>query len=264
MKVDTGRLFEKDDAAVQSRVKCLVDAMNQLEYTAANGSFDDIATNPAFFEQIRKQATFPFVSTNVVKSADSQPYLPPYHIAAAGEKYRIAFLGVSKAASKPAKLPDGTTLVAIDPGAAMERYLKELEGKADLVVVMARLPINEARSLAERYDSIDLILGGDGAYMDPGLQPIFVNNAFILYGGDQGKYVGKVEAYPNGQVIDKLACRLVPLDAAIPDDPAMTALIKRYGSQLYSSAPKKPAAAQTGAERKLLRFEQVGAQTQRN
>lgn len=261
IKLDTGRLFDGAGEEERARVRCLVDTMNDLGYSAANAAYEDIVADPSFFDQMRKQAKFEFVSTNVVICGGTQPYLHPYRIVSAGT-YKIAILGVSAAAKAPIRLPDGTSVVAIDPLAPLGRYVEELRSRVQLVVVLARLPSKDAARLAQEIQGVDLILGGDGAYVSPGLQPEFVSQAFMLYGGDQGKFVGKIDAYPNGSSINKLVAHLVPLDDTFKDDPRTAALVAHHRAE-SDEKRKAPASPQGDEKPPAPEAEGTAAQTQR-
>ncbi len=220
--------------------------MGKLGYNLANACFGDIAEDPAFFMQLREKAQFPFISTNVVKSTTSEPYFAPYRIINIGGPWRIAFLGVSAPQTKPITLPDGTTLVAADVIQSVGKYVKLLRSQVHLIIVLAHIPFDQASALAKAYDDIDMILGGDGTLVH--FEPQFVNNAYIMYGGQEGKYVGVMEAFPSGNVLDKLGCRIVALDTAFADDPEMAESLNNYRTEAQKKFGKKVLQFEVGDE----------------
>jgi len=253
LKVDAGRLIKSTAWDEKIRARLLVQGMGRLGYNVANACFQDIAADPAFFEEIQKSAAFTFVSSNIVNSSTRAPYFPPYEIREISGRYRIAVLGISAANQKPVKMPNGTMLTAADPSEFVNRYLKELRDQVHLVVVLAHMPSFDADGLAKSCPGIDLILGGYERQVN--FQPRFVNDAYVIYGGDQGKYVGVVDAYPSGDVLDKLGCRIVALDNKFEDDAGMVAFLAPRRPKAPPEPPSRP------PEQKIQTFRQADGPT---
>ncbi|MEW6366639.1 MAG: hypothetical protein AB1714_18575 [Acidobacteriota bacterium] len=245
LKADAGRLLDSASTDDKAQTQLLVDAMGLLGYTAANASFKDIRLDPRFFLDVASRARFPFVSTNVVDSRTLLPHFRACHVAAVDGRYKVAFLGVSQKNSSQARLPGGSSLVAVDPIEAAAKQVKELRPQVHLIVVLASLPRDEAERMAAQVDGIDMILGCDGSFATLD-RPDFVNGTLVLYAGDQGKYVGKVDAYPSGDVVDRLVCKVVSLDQSLGDDPQMTALLDQW--QQGSTKAQMPGPGISGVE----------------
>lgn len=263
LMADVGRLVDPSTASDRSRYDLLIDGMNRLDYAVAHATYDDMAEAPELLDRMMKRASFPFISTNVVSISNGEPILAPYQIEQADPEHRVAFLALSSARKGEVRLPGRPAAKVADAVAAAKKYVGELREKVSLIIVLARFTYEDAKTLAESVPGIDVIIGGDGAYLSPGFQPQFVNDTFILYHGDQGKYVGRIAAFPSGKVVDKLVTRVIALDRNMADEPEMAALVAKH----RTAAPKAPAGAASSGSRPagggLIRFDAGAAQTQK-
>ena len=99
----------------------------------------------------------------------------------------------------------------------------------DVVVVVAHLPLLDARQLAKAVPEIDLIVcGHDGRPMRKKDQRF--GNAFILQIPQEGKHSGLAFAVVGKKGgIRELTSNVLPLTSRYEDHPAVTELIRDHG-----------------------------------
>ncbi len=221
---DTGDFCGTPGRPGEVRALGIVEAMNRLGYRVSGVGFRELRMGPEALQRIREAARFPLVSANLVKEADGRPWLEPGILVEAGP-LRVAFLAVLP--HDPAfrlELPDGTVLVTREPAEALGAVVPSFRSRADVVVVLATVPVPDARLLARKVPGIDWIVGAAGN--DLLHEPIREGRTRILYVENQGKYFGQVELWaPDGKRPLAAHGSLVGLHRGAPGDEEMEALI---------------------------------------
>jgi hypothetical protein len=192
--------------AGQKQTDALVEAMNALGYQAVNLSERELSHGYEAFRERRAKASFSFVSANVVWQDTGEPVADPTAVrkvavrdGAKVREVRLGFIGLAK--HNPAFLkegPGGRSIVTVDPLAAAEKYVPVLKKKADVIVALVSLDLDQARQLARKAGAIDLVLGARGGAQtrtDDFPEDSMVGSTRILYIGDQGKNLGEVRLF---------------------------------------------------------------------
>lgn len=145
--------------------------MNYLGYDAATMGNHDVEPGHAVYDKFRKEAKFPLLAANAVRTDNGEPYFEPYTIIdRAGVK--VAILGLITPAIPqwvPAHLYEGMRFDDIVPSAQtwVERITKEHQ--PDLIIGLVHSGLdndndeymeNAGRILAEAVPELDLILLG--------------------------------------------------------------------------------------------------------
>ena len=107
---------------------------------------------------------------------------------------------------------------------------------ADLVVVISHLGVETDQDIARNLDGVDLIFGGHNHIaLSP---PIVVTNAKsgkripIVHSGAFAKFVGRLDAVVKDQELLSWEYHLYPVDATVPDDPAVGQILDEYALEL--------------------------------
>lgn len=222
--VDAGNFSDAPGPGGDVRTRAIVEAMNKLGYAASAVGERDLAGGAEKFRALTAHARFPFVSTNLVRESSRKHWLPPSVILRAGA-LRIGILAVTRYnPGLRVRLADGDHVVTVDPTAAVERALAEVRRECDIVVLLAALPIEDARILARRAQGIDLVLGSHGGRLTA--EPIREGSARILYVGDQGKYIGEFDVFrASTDDLLSFAARVVELGEGVRPDPRLEAFV---------------------------------------
>jgi hypothetical protein len=221
----------------------LIEGMNALGYKVANLSLRELAQGYDLFAARRKKAQFEFVSANLVWQDSGEPVVPPTTIlkttlreGAKSKDVRIGFIGLTR--HDPAFLKEGPgsrRIVTIDPIAAAEKWVPPLKSKADLVVALVAMDLDKARQMPKKVKDIDLILGGDSAPGRTGMQTrtddfpedTQIGRTRVLYAGDQGKFLGEVRLFFEGNRAFASSQRaVIGLSREWPDDPRLAAVME--------------------------------------
>ncbi len=237
---DTGNFCGTPGPAGEVRALGIVEAMNRLGYRVSGVGFRELHMGAASLAKIRQAARFPLVSANLVRESDGKPWLPPGIVVEAGP-LRVAYLAVLP--HDPAfrlPLPGGPVLVTGDPVEALAAEVPAFRARADVVVVLATVPLPDARLLARKVPGIDWIVGAAGN--DLLHEPIREGSTRILYVENQGKYFGQVELWAAaGGRPGNAHGSLVGLYKGAPGDEEMEALIVETlaRAQELERAPRK-------------------------
>lgn len=175
--------------------------------------------------QRMEEARFPFLSANVVLTETGELLVRPYVIRDM-QGWRTAIVGLTDLLP----LPD---VEIRDPLSSLREVLEELEGQADLVVLLSHAGLQTNREIAQQAPEVDLIVsgGGQGYTLEPQLvegQPPLVQ-ADAASPGHAGRRVGVglwgfgVPSADGRRALVALDWRNLALEPHIPDDPEMAA-----------------------------------------
>ncbi|MHB9033194.1 MAG: bifunctional UDP-sugar hydrolase/5'-nucleotidase [Anaerolineae bacterium] len=203
--------------------------MNAMRYDALNVGALDLMLGVDTLLERQAQATFPFISANLVKP-DGTLLLKPYVIVPKNN-LRIGIIGLSAPIEEVLmRAPDvRDQLKTLDATIEAQRYVAELQDKVDIVVVLSRLGSKRDALLAEAVPGIDLIIGGeDRTVMDT---PQRIGNTIIVQQGFQGEYLGQTEVtLDNKGQVSAATTQAIALGPEIADDPAMAGLIQHWNA----------------------------------
>lgn len=148
----------------------------------------------------------------VIKEVKS-PHIPKNH------KLRIGITGVCEQAPS-----EGTGYVWRDPATALKEVLPELKKQADVVVVLAYLPLDQAKALAAELEGIDVMIVG---HTQPSLLTLeTVGNTAVVVNNYETKALGELRAYVAGDGKRTYSSRFILLDATIPSEPNALKIVK--------------------------------------
>lgn len=214
------------------KTRTLLAAMGDLGYVAANVSERDLASGYDAFLELKKDASFPMVSANLVFQSTGKPIAEPYTIIkfdarkfpALKAPLRVAVIGVTR--FNPTFLksaPPKENVIIAAPADELKKYLPEMRKKADQVIVLAALPKDDAHMLAREVPGIDVIVGAYQATITAIEEK--EGNTRIFYCGNQGKYLAELRAFKEDDLTE-LKTALHYLNADYPVDQSMQAKVQ--------------------------------------
>ncbi len=215
----------------ETKGQLIVEAMNLMGYAAMAIGPRELELGLAVLRQRMAEAQFAMVSANVFVRATGEQLAPAYFIWE-GAGQRVGIIGLARVPEQPSAEFD-----VRDPLAALAPVVKELEEKADLIVLLSNADLSFTTAVAGLIPGIDIAIGARaesdpvGVINAPGTQTlVVVAERPIRTPSTAGRRVGRlvVAIQPGG------ACQLVEwnsawMDPTVPDDPAMDALIAKYG-----------------------------------
>lgn len=219
----------------------MVAVMNALGFDYATFGNHEFDLPENLFYQRLQESQFRWISSNV-SARTGQPFKGvPRSIVFnvkgdRGAVVRVGLIGVTLNSNQP------NYVSYTDPIATAKQQVIALKGKADIIVAITHLSIEDDRKLAETVPEIDIILGGHEheniqQWRGRDFTPIFKADA-----NARTVYVHQL----SYDTIDKslaINSRLVPITEKIPDDPKTAKIVKEWlerGYQAFRAAGFEP------------------------
>jgi hypothetical protein len=177
--------------------------------------------SPDFLRKLSAGNGVPLVSANVRDRRDGRLVAEPLRIVTAAGRC-VALVGVL---SQRYATPE---LDVAPPREAVLDALRAAAGRYDAAIVLAYLPEDELRQLAEDLPEADVVAGG------PTGQPIAPHQlgpTLLVSATNMGKFVVRLDA-PTAAVSDRWKGSVVELDGRLADDPALVANLARFREAL--------------------------------
>jgi 2',3'-cyclic-nucleotide 2'-phosphodiesterase (5'-nucleotidase family) len=232
--LDAGNtLYGNKVPASTTQGKVIVEAMNLLGYDAMTLGAEDLYLGSGALRQRISEAEFPVLSANVVLSETGELLAQPYVIKEVGGRC-IAIIGLTSGGVVTGDRfieieVGGETVIFQDPAAALDKYLAEVRGQADAVIVLSHLGLEWDQKLADSFEGIALIVGGyPGSIMDAPWRSA-KTRTLVVQAGRRGENLGILSMEIDGSgKASSFEGRTVSLTEDFPDDPEMRALLDRY------------------------------------
>lgn len=242
LELSVGAIFNDQGVSLNPPFK---DVLVQNEYAlrgysaypfdAVNLTYQDLRVLHKYFTtNAAKQAAtdFPvlkaYLSANATPAANEKTHiaLPRFIVKEVasprlpkGGKLRIGITGVCEQAPS-----EGTGYVWRDPATALKEVLPELKKQADVVVVLAYLPLDQAKTLASELEGVDVMIVG---HTQPSLLTLeTVGETALVVNNYETKALGELRAYVTGDGKRTYGSRFILLDATIPSEPNALKIVK--------------------------------------
>jgi 2',3'-cyclic-nucleotide 2'-phosphodiesterase (5'-nucleotidase family) len=182
----------------------------------------------------RELLSVPLVSANASPRITNFPIVHRYIIkefpvdAMNSKKMRVAVTGLL---SDPEERIPHSDFQIIDPLTAARQFVEEVEGRANYRIILTDMDIGSAISLAIDVPKIDLIVVAHN--YESVSEPQQVGQTLIVIPVNEGRMISEVRMTikPGNDTAD-VETRFVPLDATVPDDPAMADLVRKAQAAL--------------------------------
>jgi 2',3'-cyclic-nucleotide 2'-phosphodiesterase (5'-nucleotidase family) len=226
-----GDEFSRGDAmTTASAGASSISLMNQIGFslfTPGNGDFYGGASN---LQKRIGEAKFPVLASNVSYRLGGDRFANDSCVLQVAG-VRVGFMGLCFLRKEhPSSLP----LKVEAPADTAKRIVPELRTRADLVVALDHIGLDEDRKLAAEVPGIDIIVGGHSHSTLP--KGNWVSSAddkrvLIAQAGEYLRYLGRIDVYLTRDAqqwtISDAKAQLIALDASVPEDPAIKAMIAR-------------------------------------
>jgi 5'-nucleotidase / UDP-sugar diphosphatase len=267
--VDTGDTTTRGPLATQYEGVDEIAAMNLIGYDLAavgNNEFKlkdaedvhDAAGAQAALAKLIALSRFPWVCANVT-GPDGQLLhgVQPFVVKRVG-KVRIAFLGLTTQRSQ--NYPQTKGLTFTDPVEAAKVWIPRARAQADIVIAVTHIGTPDDVRLAKNTRGLDAIIGGDShTYLYQALTQANLDGAPIpiVQDGEFGVRLGMFgltfqgDAKTGWKIIGYVE-QLTPVDASLPPDPKVAALVERYARPLDVVVGSLPEIGATPAARTAM------------
>jgi len=165
----------------------MVDWMNQVGYDAMALGNHDLYWGADQLEALCARANFPVLCSNLRPSAGiAPPFLPYTTIPVNGME--ILVIGLITLEYLP--YPDFPWLRYVSPTTALQNVLDMVSERADLVVAVGHLPVEEAARVVQAVPGVDVFLTGHSHETTP--EPVRAAETLILQAGAFGQFLGRL------------------------------------------------------------------------
>jgi 2',3'-cyclic-nucleotide 2'-phosphodiesterase (5'-nucleotidase family) len=190
--LDGGDAWQGTFISNENKGEAVTKAMSLMKYDAMSVGNHDFDWGQDVLAQRAKEASFPFLATNVVETATGK--LPAYL-----KPYIVKDLGIAKVGVIGVTNPDSNTIVKatsvaglrFGPAAGVAPYVKELRPQVDILIVLAHIGSGDATQLARDVPGIDVIVASHDH------QPLqtarLEGSTTIVDAGAYTQYVGRLE-----------------------------------------------------------------------
>ncbi|OQP15959.1 bifunctional metallophosphatase/5'-nucleotidase [Geobacillus zalihae] len=192
-----------------TRGKANVDLLNDLGYDAVTiGNNEGITLDHDELDTLYEQARFPVVVANLFRRNGERPHWAlPYVVIPATETFRIGVVGATAPFSHFYELLGWKIAPPFDLLAAA---VEEVKRKADCVVVLSHLGVNEDEKIAATIPGVDIILGAHTHHVF--LEGKTLNQTLLCAAGKYGKYVGMVKLEIDQNRLSRASATVVDVE----------------------------------------------------
>ncbi len=238
--VDAGDFYEGTPLSTVYRGEADIAAMNAVGYTMATLGNHEFNLPLAQVKKLISLAKFPFVVSNVNETATGKPLAREFLIEKVGP-VRIGVFGlVTHESARYPAAKDGAAVA--DEIEAARRMVTTLRPQVDIIMAISHAGEQVDDQIAAQLPGVDVIIGGHSHSRFPAgdfvrhsddLKANDVNGTIIVqahqYGGELGRLdLMFVRDAKGAWHLDQYRARLIPIDAAIPADPAVEAVVDRF------------------------------------
>ncbi len=194
--LSAGDMIQGNNWANLSEGQSVIEVMNAMRFDAmvvGNHEFD-------FGQEVLKkrfsEANFPILGANV----EGLNILKPYVIKEISG-IKIAIIGVVTEDTPVSTHPKNITgLTFLSPEDILKKYIDELKGKVDIIVVLTHIGHHADRALAEKIKGIDVIVGGHSHTKVE--SPVLIGETIIVQAWEHGKALGILDLkVQDGKII---------------------------------------------------------------
>ena len=196
---DTWQDFRTPLAAVWGAEE-MVDWMNKVRYDAMALGNHDLYWGSDQLAALCERASFPVLCANLRPSAGITPPFTRYTTISIGEQ-NVLVVGLITSDYLP--YPDFPWLRYVSPATALQNVLGTVSERADLVVAVGHLPVEEAAWIVQSVPGVDVFLTGHSH--EATVEPVQVGKTLILQAGEFGQFLGKLRLELDSETGDILS-----------------------------------------------------------
>ncbi|HEY6958411.1 MAG TPA: bifunctional UDP-sugar hydrolase/5'-nucleotidase [Candidatus Limnocylindria bacterium] len=240
--LDGGDAWQGTFISNVNKGQAVTKAMTLMKYDAMAVGNHDFDWGQDVLAQRAKEASFPFLATNVVQTATGKlpAYLQPYIVKDLGIA-KVGIIGVTNPESNTIVKATSIAGLRFGPAKDVKPYVDDLRPKVDILVVVAHVGSSDATKLARDVPGIDVIVAShDHAPLQTAR---LEGSTTIVDAGAYTQYVGHLEI-----VVDPATHRMkdairsgeltaVATSKAVKADPEIAAIVdaERAEADKYTS-----------------------------
>src|SRR5437660_2341588 len=240
--VDSGDLLMGTAMSSVYRGEADITVMNLMGYDAVAVGNHDFDFGVRHLKGLRKEATFPFLCTNV---RPQDPDVCQRHAITHLGHVRVGLIGLIGKKNYPDTFNRAVVqeVEFVDPIVAAKQAVEELRERVEILVALTHQDTEEDLALAKAVPGLDVIIGGhtegfdglvppgqtkpvEGRVELTGVGPVFVKTH------RQGRTLGRLDLLYHEKTIMVAEARNLTVSGAVSSDPDMAKLVRDYARRL--------------------------------
>ncbi len=236
-----GDMIQGNSWANLFKGKSTIEVMNAMRFDAMVVGNHEFDFGPKVLKERIAQARFPVLGANVKGLKGLKPYVVKNL-----QGMRIAIIGVVTPDTPVTTHPRNVVgLTFSTPESAVRKYIRELKGRADIIIVLSHCGFQADKELAARVPGIDVIVGGHSHTKI--LQPDRVGQTIIVQAWEHAKALGILNLRIKDGKVAGFDGELQEISPAIgAPDRQVQDIVARYERQVDSLLQR--AIGQTGVD----------------
>lgn len=226
--VAAGDMIQGNNWANLFQGKSSVEAMNVMKFDAMVVGNHEFDFGQAVLKKRIDDANFPFLGANVAGLSQLKPYIIKNL-----DGLSIAVIGVVTLDTPTTTHPKNVSgLQFSSPADTVEKYVHELRGKNDIIIVLSHIGFRADMDLAKKVEGIDVIVGGHSHTKVS--KPAVVGKTYILQAFEHGKVLGVLDlTVKNGSII-RANGRLEPISPSGKENQTVESIVAKYQQKVDS------------------------------
>ncbi|HOT77770.1 MAG TPA: metallophosphatase, partial [Candidatus Wallbacteria bacterium] len=190
MLLDGGDILENNAMSNFFKGEADIEFMNLVKYDAMSFGNHEFGFGMDNFMALSKKAAFPVLCANVLDAKTKEYLFKPYIVKEIGG-IKIAIFGLtSHTLFYNSSASDLARIEFVDKDAAYARILPEMKEKADYIIFLSHLGIEEDREFAKKHPEINIIIGSHShTFLE---KPEKIGDIHIFQAGKYGECLGRI------------------------------------------------------------------------
>lgn len=224
LTVDAGDFLDQFGAN-SAQDEIVIRLYERLGYDAVNIGDNELANETEFFKTKLLSSKIPVVSTTITNQYEQQVTKPYIIKTVAGVK--VAIIGYIPNSSFQ-YFPEWKKLEVriTNEQEKLKNVLDELNGKADMIMLLSNAGDDEDYKLVKAFPVIDVIVGGHNQVELE--QPVIIGKTIVVQAGGNGGYVGQLDIFYSKGKTRLVKNQLIPLKTSIKEHPDLKKIADEF------------------------------------
>lgn len=249
-----GNLVPYRGSRRQDKARVGIMGMNELGYQLMGLGPTDFALGVKFLQQLSREASFPFVATNLQSRTRDNWFKPYVILEHQGVKVGVFCLLPDDVFlrfwMRPYLGPD-FSLTVQDPQQALVSWIPRLRSKVQVLVLFSWLDPEQTKAVVAKYKQLDVVFSLGRFYQRLNSDYFFPTRPVQckVYPRGEGVELLSLDLQDTGLELADIDLRV--LDKGVPDDRAMAALVDQF---FFQASLQRKRAAELKKQREILKM----------
>jgi 5'-nucleotidase / UDP-sugar diphosphatase len=246
-----GDMIQGNNWANLFQGKSSVEVMNAMNFDAMVVGNHEFDFGQAVLKERIREAKFPVLGANVSGLSTVKPY-----IIKDLNGLSVAVIGVVTDDTPVTTHPGNVIgLQFLSPEDMVEKYVRELRGKSDIIVVLSHMGFSADSELAKKVDGIDVIVGGHShTKVDT---PVLIGKTYIVQAFEHSKVLGVLDLSVKNDSVVRVSGRLEPIKPVGKENETVRAIIAKYQQRVDATMNDRVGTSLTDLDGENVRLKET-------